>query len=103
MGDLGAISLWIGLALAAYASIASFAGKLRGSAALVDSGQAAVYAAMVAVLVATLSLVTAFIARDFELAYVAAHSDWPCPTAIPGWRSTPATRGRCSTSPPPCP
>ena len=79
MGDLGAISLWIGLALAAYSSLASFGGKLRGSAALVDSGQAAVYAAMVAVLVATLSLVTAFIARDFELAYVAAHSELAMP------------------------
>ena len=79
MGDLGAISLWIGLALAAYSAVGSVAGKLRGSVALVDSGQAAMYATVVVLFVATLSLVVSFISRDFEIAYVAAHSDLAMP------------------------
>ena len=75
MADLGAISLWIALALAAYATVGSVAGKLRLSPAMVESSQSAVYATVLALLVATLSLVIAFISRDFEIAYVAAHSD----------------------------
>ena len=75
MGDLGAISLWLALALAAYSAIGSVAGKLRGSSALVDSGQAAMYATVVVLFVSTLSLVVSFIARDFEIEYVARHSD----------------------------
>ena len=75
MAELGAISLWIALALAAYSTVSSVAGKLRLSPALVASAQSAVYAAALALLVATLSLVIAFISRDFEISYVAAHSD----------------------------
>ena len=75
MADLGAISLWIALALAAYSTVGSVAGKLRLSPALVESAQSAMYAAGLALMVATLSLVVAFISRDFEIAYVAAHSD----------------------------
>ncbi len=79
MGDLGAISLWLALALAAYSSIGSVAGKVRGSLALVESAQAAMYATVVALVVATLSLVVSFVARDFEIAYVARHSDLAMP------------------------
>ena len=79
MADLGAISLWIALALAAYSTIGSVAGKLRLSPALVESSQSAMYAAVLALLVATLSLVIAFISHDFEIAYVAAHSDLAMP------------------------
>ena len=75
MGDLGAISLWIALALAAYSSVGSIAGKLRGAPALIESAQSAMYAALVAIFVSTISLVVAFISRDFEIAYVARHSD----------------------------
>ena len=75
MADLGAISLWIALALAAYSTVGSVAGKLRLSPALVESAQSAMYAAGLALMVATLSLVVSFISRDFEIAYVAAHSD----------------------------
>ena len=79
MGDLGAISLWIALALAAYSTVGSVAGKLRGSVALVDSAQAAMYATVVALIVSTLSLVVSFISRDFEISYVARHSDLAMP------------------------
>ena len=79
MGDLGAISLWLALALAAYSSIGSMAGKLRGSLALVESAQAAMYAAVLALIVSTFSLVVSFISRDFEISYVARHSDLAMP------------------------
>ncbi len=79
MGDLGAISLWLALALAAYSCVGSVAGKLRGSGALVDSAQAAMYATVVVLFVSTMSLVASFIGRDFEIAYVARHSDLAMP------------------------
>ena len=79
MGDLGTISLWMALALAAYSSVASVAGKVRGSAGLVQSAQAAMYATVVVLFVSTMSLVVSFIARDFEIAYVARHSDLAMP------------------------
>ena len=79
MGDLGAISLWVALALAAYSCVGSVAGKMRGSGALVESAQAAMYATVVVLFVSTLSLVVAFIGRDFEVAYVARHSDLAMP------------------------
>ena len=79
MGDLGAITLWLALALAAYSSAAAVGGKLRGSAALVESSQAAMYATVAVLFVSTLSLVAAFIGRDFEIAYVARHSDLAMP------------------------
>ena len=75
MADLGAISLWIALALSFYAALGSFLGKVRGSAELIVSSRRAVYLAMLVLFVCTLSLVVLFINRDFEVAYVARHSD----------------------------
>jgi cytochrome c-type biogenesis protein CcmF len=80
MADLGAISLWIGLALSSYSVIGSILGQLRGVPALLESSRRATYLLALVMLVATLSLVTAFIRRDFEIAYVAAHSS----RAMPG-------------------
>jgi cytochrome c-type biogenesis protein CcmF len=79
MADLGAISLWIALALSSYAAIGSVLGKLRGVPALVESAQKAVYLLVLVLLVATLSLISAFISHDFEVAYVAAHSNLAMP------------------------
>ncbi len=79
MADLGAISLWIALALASYAVIGSVAGKVRGETVLVESSRSAVYLLVLVLLVATLSLVASFINQDFEVAYVAAHSDLAMP------------------------
>ena len=75
MADLGEISLWIGLALSCYALFGSVAGKVRGVPALVDSARRSVYVLALVLLVATLSLVGSFINRDYEVAYVAAHSN----------------------------
>ena len=75
MADLGAMCVWIALALASYGAVGSVLGKLRGSPELVVSAQRASHLTVLALTVATLSLVTLFINRDFEVAYVAAHSD----------------------------
>ena len=75
MAELGDISLWIGLALACYALFGSVAGRLRGAPALVDSARRSVYVVALVMLVATLCLVGSFINRDYEVAYVAAHSN----------------------------
>ncbi len=75
MADLGAISLWIALALASYAALGSVLGKARGSPALVESAQSALYVTVLPLLVATLSLIVAFINQDFQIAYVSRHSD----------------------------
>ncbi len=79
MADLGAITLWIGLALSSYAVFGSLLGQLRAIPALVESARRAVYVLTLAMLVATLSLVGSFINRDFEVAYVAAHSSLAMP------------------------
>ena len=79
MADLGAICLWIALALVSYAALGSVVGKLRGSPALMESSRSAVYLTALVLLVATLSLVASFINRDFEVAYVAQHSDLAMP------------------------
>ncbi|PKB73496.1 MAG: hypothetical protein BZY75_01575 [SAR202 cluster bacterium Io17-Chloro-G7] len=79
MADLGAISLWIALALAAYAAIGSVVGKTRDSTVLLDSSRNAIYLLVLVLLVATLSLVVSFINHDFEVAYVAAHSELAMP------------------------
>ena len=75
MADLGEISLWIALALSCYAFFGSVAGQVRGIPALVDSARRSVYVIVLVLLVATLSLVGSFINRDYEVAYVAAHSN----------------------------
>ena len=79
MAELGGISLWIALALSSYACIGSVLGRLRSVPALVESSRRAVYLVALALLIATLALVTAFINRDFSLVYVAAHSNLAMP------------------------
>ncbi len=75
MADLGAICLLLALALSAYAAIGSLVGQVRGVPVLIQSSRSAAYLTVLVLLVATLSLVSAFINRDFEIAYVARHSD----------------------------
>ncbi len=80
MADLGAICVLLALALSAYATIGSLAGKVRGVPALVQSSRNAAYLTVLVLLVATLSLVASFINQDFEIAYVARHSDLAMPS-----------------------
>jgi cytochrome c-type biogenesis protein CcmF len=52
---------------------------VRGVPALVESSRHAIYLLVLVLLVATLSLVAAFIGHDFEVAYVARHSNLAMP------------------------
>ena len=79
MAELGATSLWIALALSSYSVMGSLLGKARGVPALEESARRAVYLLLLVLLVSTLSLVGAFISRDFHLVYVAAHSNLAMP------------------------
>ena len=56
MSDLGAISLWIALALAGYAAAGSVVGKVRHVPALVESSRRAVYLLLLALVVAMAAL-----------------------------------------------
>ena len=75
MGDLGLITILIALALAAYSVVASVLGQVRNIPSLVESGRYAAYLVMLALVVSTFSLVSAFLSNDFELEYVFAHSN----------------------------
>ena len=79
MGDLGSIALSIALALAAYSAVASVLGRVRGVPPLVESARYATYLLVFVLGVALASLVGAFLASDFELQYVAEHSNLAMP------------------------
>ena len=75
MADLGSISLALALAMAAYSAVGSVLGALRPAPALVESARAATYLLVPVLAVSVASLVGAFLANDFEVAYVAQHSN----------------------------
>ena len=75
MADLGSISLALALALAAYSAVGSVLGTVRAVPLLVESARAAGYLLVLVLAVSVASLVGAFLSNDFEVAYVAAHSN----------------------------
>ena len=75
MADLGSISLSLALALAAYATVGSFLGGLKKSAPLVESARYATYLLVLVLAVAVAALVVAFLDHDFQIRYVAEHSN----------------------------
>ena len=79
MADLGSIALLSALALSSYSVVGSLLGVWRGMTPLVESARRAVYLAALALVVATVSLVVAFIGNDFEVSYVAQHSNLAMP------------------------
>ena len=79
MGDLGSISLFIALALAAYSTVGSVLGRVRNVPPLVDSARYATYLLVLVLAVSVASLVGAFLSNDFELQYVAQHSSLAMP------------------------
>ena len=79
MASLGAIGLCIALVLSSYSVIGSLLGKSIKIPALEESARRAIYVLLLVVFVSTVSLVTAFINRDFQIAYVAAHSNLAMP------------------------
>ncbi len=79
MAEMGSIALWIALALSSYALLGSVLGQVQRVPPLVESARRATYLLPLVLLVATLSLVGAFISRDFQVAYVARHSSLAMP------------------------
>ena len=75
MAELGSITLLLALIVAVYAVLGSVVGAVRGVPQLVESSRYATYTVPVVLSMATISLVVAFVTRDFNLEYVAAHSN----------------------------
>ena len=75
MADLGYISLLLALALAMYSATGSLLGLWQRTPQLIQSARHATYLAPVALGIATASLVGAFVSNDFQVEYVAAHSN----------------------------
>jgi cytochrome c-type biogenesis protein CcmF len=75
MADLGVMALLLGLALSAYAAVGAVVGEKIRMAELVVSARRALYMTTVAVIIASGALVTAFVQNDFEIKYVADHSN----------------------------
>ena len=79
MGDLGSITLYIALALAAYSTVGSVLGRAGNIPNLVESARYAVYILVLVLAISVASLVGAFLSNDFQLQYVAAHSSLSMP------------------------
>ena len=75
MAETGSIALYIALALAVYAAMGSVLGKLRSAPQLLKSARRTTYLVTLVLGVATISLVLAFLRHDFQIEYVAAHSN----------------------------
>ena len=79
MAELGHVTLILTLMVAAYACVASLLGSMRGMASLVDSAFYGLYTTPLLLVVATISLIYAFVTRDFSVRYVAENSDLAMP------------------------
>ena len=79
MADLGSIALLCALALSSYSVVGSLIGAWKRLLPLIESSRHAVYLAGLSLVVATVGLVGAFLAHDFEVAYVAQHSNLAMP------------------------
>ncbi len=75
MADLGYITLLLALALASYSVMGSLVGAGRGAPQLVRSALNATYLAPIALGLSTVGLVGAFVSKDFQVQYVAEHSN----------------------------
>jgi cytochrome c-type biogenesis protein CcmF len=74
IAELGAFALMLALALSAAQAALSAAGRLRHSPALQGAGEGAALGAFIAVLLAFLALMDAFVRSDFSVANVAQNS-----------------------------
>ena len=79
MADLGSIALLCAFALSSYSAVGSLLGAWKRLPPLVESARHAVYLAALSLVVATVGLVGAFLAHDFEVSYVAQHSNLAMP------------------------
>ena len=79
MADLGSITLYIALALAAYSAVGSVLGRVRNVPPLIESARYATYLLVLVLAVSVASLVGAFLSNDFRLQYVFEHSNLDMP------------------------
>ena len=75
MADLGSITLALATALAAYSALGSGFGRLRRIPELEESARFALYLVVLVLGISMISLVGAFLTNDFQIAYVAEHSN----------------------------
>ena len=75
MAELGTLSLFFALILALYACVGSVFGVRRSLPELVTSARYSAYLTPLPVAIAVLALVGAFLSRDFDVKYVAEHSN----------------------------
>ena len=81
MAELGSLAMLLALALAVYSAVGSVVGLRKGIPELVQSARYATYLIVLVLGVATASLVVAFLRHDFQIAYVAEHSNLAMKTA----------------------
>jgi len=75
MADLGLMSVLLGLALSAYAAIASVVGVKKRMPELLVSSSRSLHMTTLVTVVASLALITAFVQNDFSIKYVSDHSN----------------------------
>ncbi len=75
MDQIGTTAIWLGVAVSAYAVVASLVGIRAGVGELVVSGRRAVYMALLVAFVAAAALMVAFLTNDFSIEYVANNSN----------------------------
>lgn len=78
---VGELSLWVALLMSLWAATVSFAGGSMGRRDLVASGERAILATLVMVLLAAAGLWTAIFAHDFSIKYVASFTTANLPRA----------------------
>jgi cytochrome c biogenesis factor len=71
---VGELALWVALLMAAWGAIVSFAGGRTSRSDLIASGERAIYAAFVCVVLSTAGLLVALVASDLTFDYVASHT-----------------------------
>ena len=97
MADLGSISLALAVALAAYSALGSGLGRLRRIPELQESARFALYLVVLALAVSVISLVGAFLTNEFQIAYVAEHSNLAMDRIYTGLHSMQAMKVPFST------
>jgi cytochrome c-type biogenesis protein CcmF len=75
VAELGSISLLLALMLSSYSGIGSLLGVWKRAPHLIQSARYATYLAPLALCMSTVGLVGAFVTKDFQVEYVADHSN----------------------------
>ena len=78
---VGELALWVALLMAAWGAIVSFAGGRQSRAELIASGERALYAVFVCVVLATAGTIVALVTSDFSFGYVASFTSANLPVA----------------------